>query len=122
MFSPEQVMLDIDMGTGMYRFFQGSGGEEELDEVVDIVREAGIGGTYMTLDHTAENLREQLAFFNCFPRTKSTNVDHIWKNDPVEKAHELWKKIVSETSRYELEEEKGREIDKIVAKAEQHLE
>ena len=84
-FSPEQVMLDIDMGECMYRFFKGSGGDEEFKGVVDLVREVGIGGTYLTQEHTALHLRDQLAFFNCFPRTKSANPKDIQKNDPVEK-------------------------------------
>ncbi len=119
--SPEQVMLDLDMGKGMYRFFQGSGGDKELDEVVDLVREVSIGGTYFAHEHTAMNLRDQIVFFDCFPRTKSTNPADIVKNDPVERAHERYKKILTKTPLYEIEEEKRREIDKIVRKAEENM-
>ncbi len=105
----------------MYRFFEGSGGDKELSEVVDLVRGAGIGGSFLAHEHTALNLRDQLVFFNCFPRTKSTNPEDILKNDPVERAHERWKKIVAETPLYEIEDEKRREIDRIVEKAEKYM-
>ncbi len=120
-FSPEQVMLDLDMGKGMYRLFRGSGGDDELSEVVDLVREVGIGGTYLSHEHTAEKLRDNIVFFDCFPRTKSTNPADIVINDPVEKAHELYKKILSETPLYEVDADKRKEIDRIVKSAEENI-
>lgn len=121
MFSPEQVMLDMDIAKCMYRFFEGAGGDEELNEAVSLIREGGIGGSFIAHEHTALNLRKQLCFYNCFSRTKSTDPGDARKNDPVRKAYERWKQIVAGTTPYEIEEDKRREIDRITARAEKNL-
>lgn len=120
-FSPEQVMLDMDIAKCMYGFFKGAGGEEEIDEALSLIRERGIGGTFLDHEHTAMNLRRQLSFMDCFVRTKSTRPQDAERNDPVRKAHERWRQILADTTPYEIEGDKRQEIDKIVARAEQNL-
>jgi len=119
-FSPEQAMLDMDVAAAVYRFFKGAG-DDEFNEAVDLIREKGIGGVFMDTEHTAKNLRKQLCFYKTFKRNKTNDPEDMKKQDPVRLAHERWREILASTSRYELEDDRIKEIDKIVQRAEKHL-
>ena len=73
-FAPEQVLLDLDIAAYQYQFMQGIGGDHFGDGAA-LIREKGIGGSFITTDHTAANFRKCLLIPKIFSLLKSTNVE-----------------------------------------------
>jgi trimethylamine:corrinoid methyltransferase-like protein len=115
-FSPEQVMLDLDIANAHYRFVRGIGGDE-FDEALELIREKGIGGLFIDTDHTVESFRKTLWLPAVFERLKDTDIGKARSKDPVERAHEKWRQIVSDTDEYQIDPDKKRAIDEVVKKA-----
>jgi trimethylamine--corrinoid protein Co-methyltransferase len=115
-FSPEQVMLDLDIANAHYRFVRGIGGDE-FDEALELIREKGIGGLFVDTDHTVESFRETLWLPAVFERLKDTDIGKARSKDPVERAHEKWRQIVSDTDEYQIDPDRKRAIDEVVKKA-----
>ena len=51
-FSPEQVLLDLDIAATQAQLLRGIGGEH-FGESLDLIREKGIGGLFLDTEHTA---------------------------------------------------------------------
>jgi trimethylamine--corrinoid protein Co-methyltransferase len=119
-FSPEQLLIDLDIARSQRALMGGIGGGH-FDESVDLIREKGIGGLFIDTDHTARRFRESLWIPTLFERLKSTDVRNALAHDPVETAYERWKEIVSKTDMYEIDEAKRRAIDEVVRKASKAL-
>ena len=113
-FSPEQLMLDLDIGAGHHHFLDSFDGGD-LDEAVALVRQRGIGGMFLDTDHTAEHFRRRLWVPRVFVREKTK--DPRDAPDPVRIAHERWTALVAQTPPYVLPDDKAREIDRIVDRA-----
>jgi trimethylamine:corrinoid methyltransferase-like protein len=114
-FSPEQMMLDLDIGAGHHHFltvFEG----EDLDTAVPLIRERGIHGLFMDTEHTAHHFRNRIWRPNIFEHAKTKDPRQM--ADLVAKAYERWTRIVAKTPPYHLQEDKAREIDRILARAE----
>lgn len=60
-FSEEKLMLDFEIIGFTKRYFEGVSFDDE-DIAADVIKEIGIGGNYLTHEHTLENMREQLYF------------------------------------------------------------
>jgi trimethylamine:corrinoid methyltransferase-like protein len=117
-FSPEQMMLDLDIGAGHHQFLNVFDGDD-LSTAVPLIRERGIRGFFMDTEHTAQNFRKRIWRPKTFERQKTK--DPKTMADPVKKAYERWTQIVAKTEPYHLPEENMREIDKILARAEQEI-
>jgi trimethylamine--corrinoid protein Co-methyltransferase len=115
-FSPEQLMMDIDIAYSQYFLCKGIGGKN-FDDSVDLIREKGIGGLFIDTDHTAKHFREYLWIPQVFERLKSTDVENALENDPVEIAHQKWKDILEKTELFTIDRDRMKAIEKVVEKA-----
>jgi trimethylamine:corrinoid methyltransferase-like protein len=119
-FSPEQLMIDLDIAYAQNAFCRGIGGEH-FDESLELIRQKGIGGLFFDTDHTARNYRECIWIPQVFERLKSTDVQNALKRDPVGRAFARWREIIDNTDLYSIDDNRGREIDRIVQKASEEL-
>jgi trimethylamine--corrinoid protein Co-methyltransferase len=115
-FSPEQIMIDLDIAHSLYHFCRGIGGDH-FDESIDLIRERGIGGLFIDTNHTAKHFRECLWIPQIFERLKSTDVQNALAHDPVEIAHRKWKMIRDKTDMYTIDDVRRKAIDRVVEKA-----
>ncbi len=115
-FSPEQLMIDLDIAYAQNAFCQGIGGNHFEDSLY-LIREKGIGGFFFDTDHTARNYRECIWIPKIFDRLKGTDVQNALKSDPVEIAYNRWREIIDKTDLYSIDDDRRREIDRIVQKA-----
>ncbi|HEB30897.1 MAG TPA: hypothetical protein ENI15_08500, partial [Spirochaetes bacterium] len=115
-FSPEQLMIDIDIAYSQYYLGKGIGGKN-FDDSLALIRERGIGGLFVDTDHTAEHFREYLWIPRVFERLKSTDVRNALEHDPVEIAYRQWKSILEKTEPYTIDEDRRRAIENVVEKA-----
>jgi len=119
-FSPEQMMIDIDIAHAQHAFCRGIGGAN-FRESVDLIRQKGIGGLFIDTEHTAKNFREYLWIPRIFKRLKSIDVSNALAHDPVKTAHERWRNILESTELYTIDDERFRAIDEVVKKASKAL-
>ncbi len=119
-FSPEQVMIDLDIANAHHRFVRGIGGSE-FDDALDLIRERGIGGLFIDTEHTASNFKDFLWMPEVFERLKDTDVSHARSSDPVDKAYEKWNQILVDTEEYTVDAVKRRAIDDVVKRAAEEL-
>ena len=117
-FSPEQLILDIDIHAASHRFLQCFDGQD-LDTAVELVREKGIGGFFMDSDHTLANFRKNIWVPQIFERVKTNNPKDM--SDPIANAYDRWNQIIEATAPYHLPDEKAKEIDKILTSARNSL-
>ena len=107
-------MLDLDIGAGHHHFLDAFDGGD-LDEAVALVRQQGIGGSFLDTDHTAAHFRQRLWVPRVFAREKTK--DPREAPDPVRIAYERWTNLLARTPPYVLPDDQAREIDRIVARA-----
>jgi trimethylamine--corrinoid protein Co-methyltransferase len=119
-FSPEQMMIDIDIARAQHAFCRGIGGEN-FRESVEFIREKGIGGLFIDTAHTAKHFREYLWIPTIFERLKEIDVSNALAHDPVETAYERWKTTLENTELYTIDDDRRRAIDEVVKKASKAL-
>ena len=119
-FSIEQVLLDLDIAAYQNQYMKGIGGDHFTDSL-ELIREGGIGGLFIDSKHTANNFRESLTMTRTLNRVKSTSVTEALKNDPVDLAHKRCLEILEDSEPYNIDEDKAKEIDKIVEASEKEL-
>jgi trimethylamine---corrinoid protein Co-methyltransferase len=119
-FSIEQVLLDLDIAAYQEQYMKGIGGDHFTDSL-ELIRERGIGGLFIDSKHTAKNFRESLAMTRTLNRVKSTSVTWALDNDPVDLAHQKCQALLEDVEPYNIEEDKAKEIDKVVKAAEKEL-
>jgi len=115
-FSPEQMMLDLDIGAAHHQFL-GLFGSEDLASAVPLLREKGIGGFFMDTEHTVASFRERI----WRPRTFEQGESEVSGRDTVATAYERWNQIMARTEPYHLPADQAREVDRIMARAAQDL-
>jgi trimethylamine--corrinoid protein Co-methyltransferase len=120
LFSPEQLMLDMDMLRGLAHFYSGIGGDR-FDESLKLIREQGIGGLFIDTEHTANHFRKCLWVPSLLERFKGTEFEKAMNYDPVGEAHERWRAILGSTPMYTIDHERGAAIDKVVDSAKRIL-
>jgi trimethylamine--corrinoid protein Co-methyltransferase len=116
LFSPEQVMLDLDIAAAHCRFVRGIGAEE-FDDALELIRARGIGGLHIDTEHTVHHFRETLWLPAVFERIKGTDIAAARSRDPVEKAHEAWKAILGSTREFRIDSDRRRAIAEVVKRA-----
>ena len=112
-FSAEQALVDLEIARYIHQLLKGIQVSQET-LVTDLIREVGIGGHFLGEQHTLENFKKALWFPHIFDRGFSGG-------DALKKAHSQVREILRNSQPYEIEEEKSREIDKIVKSAEKEL-
>jgi trimethylamine--corrinoid protein Co-methyltransferase len=119
-FSPEQVLLDLDIAATAVQYLRGIGGEH-FAESLGLIRARGIGGLHLDTDHTAAHFRECLQLPAVFSRLKSTDVRNALAHDPVELAHNRVQDLLARTPLYSIGQDQARAIDRVVREAEKVL-
>jgi trimethylamine--corrinoid protein Co-methyltransferase len=117
-FSPEQVLLDLDIAAAQARLLRGMGGEQ-LEESLELVRARGIGGLHLDSEHTARHFRDCLQLPKVLPRLKST--DAVAAPDPVELARRRYLEILEANPLREIGADRSRAVEGVLRKARQDL-
>jgi trimethylamine--corrinoid protein Co-methyltransferase len=119
-FSPEQVLIDIEMVKLLHQFLKGIDVTKET-LAVDVIRSVGIGGNFLSEKHTVDNFRKVMWFPQFLDRTLSGGLKSDQKADILEKVHEKWNNFITNYKPYQIEKEKAREIDNILCLSEKVL-
>jgi trimethylamine--corrinoid protein Co-methyltransferase len=119
-FSPEQVLIDIETVNMIGQFLKGIEVSEET-LAAEVIRSVGIGGNFLSEKHTVDNFRKAMWFPQFFDRTLSTALKNDRKSDILEKSHEKWSDFIANYEPYQIEKEKAREINKILRLSEKVL-
>jgi len=119
-FSAEQALIDIQILQNIYRFFNITT-ENNYEEIIELIRSVGIGGSFFQEEDTLKNYRKYLMVPELFDHTLSRGLEKDIKMDIVNKASEKVGNILSKTDLYELDMERSKEIDDIVNRAEKYL-
>lgn len=119
-FSPEQAIIDIETSKALNRLLDGM---EVTEETLcrDLISEMGIGGNFFGCEHTALKFRDMVWLPQLYDRTGASTGKIDRKKDMVAGAHERWQEILKKTDPYEIDLDRGKEIDKIVKKGERLL-
>jgi trimethylamine--corrinoid protein Co-methyltransferase len=115
-FSPEQVLLDLDIAATQVQLLQGIGGEH-FAESLGLIRERGIGGLFLDTEHTARHFRDCLMLPQVFTRLKSTDVGNALAHDPVELAYNTYREILEANPLHTIAEDRARAVDRVVQEA-----
>lgn len=119
-FSAEQAMIDIQIAQNIHKFMEGVVISEE-ESILNQIREAGIGGSFLQQNHTLLNFKKNLMIPELFDHTLSQGYSNDYEKDIVNKASEKVRKILSSDNLYEISPEKSKAIDMVVAAAEKNL-
>lgn len=115
-FSPEQLIIDMDMYKQMNKYFDGIDVNENTI-AFDIIKNVGISGSFLDQDHTIKNFKKFIYYPLVFDRSISNSLKEDKKKDIVDVARNRWKEILSKHNPFELEHYKRKEIKKIVEAA-----
>jgi trimethylamine--corrinoid protein Co-methyltransferase len=118
-FSPEQAMIDIEMGKALNKLLDGTAVTEET-LCLDLIQKTGIGGSFFSSEHTAMYFRDVLWLPTLLDRTPACCGKIKREKDVLARANEAWRKAL-DMNQYEIDADRSREIDRIVAKGEQYL-
>jgi len=119
-FSGEQAVVDIENLHLIDKFLKGFDVSDE-DAALDIIRDVGIGGSFLTNEHTLVNYAKNLYVPEIMDRTLPTSLDKDMEKDMVVQAQRKVEKIISRDDLYKIEDDKSKEIDRIVKAAEKEL-
>jgi len=119
-FSPEQAMIDLEMGKHIQKFFRGFKVSEET-VAVEVIRKVGIGGNFLTEEHTLKNFRTNTWFPQLYDRIQSSTLAADRDQDILKKAHRKVKHIIESGEPFCLDKSKAEEIDRIVQEGEKVL-
>ena len=114
-FSPEQAILDLEIARAVCFLARGFEVNEET-LALDVIKSVGIGGNFLTEEHTILHFRKALWFPQILDRASSQGLTADMESDMLDKAHEEFKTALS-AEPYIIETDKAKEIDKIVRKA-----
>jgi trimethylamine:corrinoid methyltransferase-like protein len=119
-FSPEQVLLDLDIASTQAQLLRGIGGEQFAGSL-ELIRDKGIGGLYLDTEHTARHFRECLMLPKVLTRLKSTDVGNALAHDPVELAHARYREILEANPLRSIDEDRVRAVVRVEREAEKVL-
>jgi len=114
-FCPTQAIVDLEIARIIHKAF---GVTDVSDDALalDVIRRAGIGGSVLADEHTAEHFRSVLHLTDVLARS-ATDAEGM-----LDKANRKWKDILADSTPYALDGDKAEQIDTIVAKAEKFFE
>ena len=116
-FSGEQAVIDIENLHLINRFLEGFKVNDE-NACLDLIRKIGIGGSFLTDEHTLMNYSKHLYIPEIMDRTLPSTLLEDLKKDMVNQAQDKVKKILLRDDLYEIDSDRAKEIDKIVRVAE----
>jgi trimethylamine---corrinoid protein Co-methyltransferase len=119
-FSAEQAVIDIQVLQNIHKFLEGISVIDK-EEQLELIRDVGIGGSFLQENNTLLNYRKYLMVPELFDHTLSQGLEKDLNNDILLKANKKVEKIISSPDLYEIDEARAKEIDAIVNKAEKYL-
>lgn len=115
-FSPVQLAIDNEIIGYIKRALRGFDVTDET-LALDVIKEVGIGGNFLTHEHTAMNYRKEFYLTDLLERLQWSSWEKQEIKGMEEKAREKVKKILASHDPKPLDDIKIREIDKIVNSA-----
>ena len=119
-FSAEQALVDLEICRYIHGHFGGFGDFGELAQTVELIRQVGIRGSYLSEDHTASRFRD-----NWLPqildRSHFVSFAQSEKEDIYRSAHNRREQLMKSAAFWEIERDRARAIDEVVRKAERVL-
>lgn len=119
-FSPQQLVIDNEIFRHMRRTMQPI---EINDETLalDLIRNVGIGGNYLSEEHTAKHFRDELFLSDLFETTawETAHSQEVkgMEEKALQKAREIWQAEPEPV----LDSDKLKAIEQVVQDAEKHL-
>jgi trimethylamine--corrinoid protein Co-methyltransferase len=115
-FSAEQALVDLEICRNIHAQLRPIGGFEAIEEIVDLIDRAGIRGHFLETEHTRVRFRE-----NWLPelldRSGFASIEHSRSRELYRAAHEQAGQLLGRGDFWQIEREKARAIDEIVARA-----
>jgi trimethylamine--corrinoid protein Co-methyltransferase len=118
-FSPEQALLDLEIAHWIHEFSKGITVNSDT-LCVDLIRRQGIGGNFLSEDHTVLHMRKAVWYPTLMDRTLSAGLSKDRERDMLEQACARRKKIMASAD-YEIDRDRRRAIEEIVRSAERML-
>ncbi len=115
---PEEVILEAEMGRHIEKCFAPFDVNDDT-LALDVIDNVGIGGNFIGEEHTAMNFRE-LFESDLITAQEKANLAAECETDIIDLAIEKKKKILAE-NHYEIDSDKAKAIDEVVAKAKKIL-
>jgi len=117
-FCPEQAMLDLEVARYVTEYLAPAGIEVSREALgVEVIRNVGVGGSFIGEEHTVANFRQALWFPELFDRSESQGFEADRDGDMAARAHERWREVLAGSTPYSLSNEQAEEIEAIVAEA-----
>jgi trimethylamine---corrinoid protein Co-methyltransferase len=119
-FSGEQAVIDIENLHLIDRFLKGVEISDDC-AALELIRKVGIGGSFLAEKHTLINYAKHLYIPDILDRTLPSLLEEDMKKDIIKKASVKIRGILLRDDLYEIEQDKAKEIDRIVRSAEKEL-
>ncbi|MDD2706474.1 MAG: trimethylamine methyltransferase family protein [Verrucomicrobiae bacterium] len=110
-----QILLDMENCKMLNRFIEGIRVDEDA-LALDLIRSVGIGGSYLSEEHTAQNFRQEVWLPGIYQRILP-ELANGKKDVVVERSKEKAREILSKHSPCYLTEDQEKELRKIIARA-----
>jgi trimethylamine---corrinoid protein Co-methyltransferase len=118
--SAEQAPVDLEICRFIHSHFESAFDFGDADEVVSLIQRIGIRGSFVTEDHTLGHFRESW-FPQILDRSGYTSMDDTMRKDIYRNARRKVQGLLASDDYWEIDAERAREIDKVVASAERIL-
>jgi len=113
----EQMVIDDDIAAMVKKSVRGIDVNHEL-LAVDLIKEVGIGGHFLTAEHTLKHFRDEQIQANIFERRIRESWEAKGSREIMQIAHEKVKQIFTTHKPTALPGDVASELKKIVASAE----
>jgi len=118
-FCPEQAMVDLEIARYVHAGLPAHGIEVDRDTLgVDVIRQVGIGGSFLDHAHTLENFRRRTWFPELMDRRASQGPAQDRETEMLAAAHRQWTQTLANHAPFTLTEAQSAEIVAIVREAE----
>jgi len=122
-FSPEQAMIDLDLGRGLYEFYKGTPINDDAI-ALDEIEAVGIdkGKTHLDTDHTLKHFRHAL----WMPKLLDVSEWHDGleagrEHEMLQKANRQWKEYLASWRQPDINEDLLAEVHAVVERAKREI-
>ncbi len=117
-FSAEQAMLDLEVAQWIHAFGKGIAADPQA-LCVELIREVGIGGSFLGQEHTLTNMRRAVWYPALMDRTLAAGTGR-GERDMLERAHARVGQVLARAD-WEVDRERAKALDAVVRRAERAL-
>lgn len=119
-FSPLQAVLELELAEYIRRLGADLAVNDET-LALNVIQEVGIGGQFLSHEHTLSEFRRNLWLPELWDRSMPTGLESERKKDMVEAAQAKLQAVWRRDDLYQIDADRSRAIDKVVARAERVL-